>query len=104
MNLNMSGKIMLVFLFTVASPAQAQNYTNFQINMITELNNACRREGGGPNFCACYASTTTNTLKPADYLSAKVMEKNGIPIERTQAYAMMDAAAYVCSSLADPKK
>jgi hypothetical protein len=79
MNLNIGTKIILVFSFA-ACTAQAQNYSNVQINMITELNNACRREGGGPNFCACYASTTTNTLKPADYLVAKTMEKNGLSL------------------------
>ncbi len=103
MTLNIGTKIVFGFLFVTFS-AQAQNYSNVQINMISELNNECRREGGGPNFCACFARTTTNTLNPNDYLVAKVMEKNGLPIDQTQAYAMMDGAAFICSRLTDLKQ
>ncbi len=72
--------------------------------MITEINVSCRTQGGGPKFCACFARTTADTLKISDYLVAKVLEKNGLSIKETEAYAKMSSAAYICSSLDDPRR
>ncbi len=93
----------LVLMFS-AVQVLAQDYSNAQINMMTELNNTCRHQGGGPNFCACFSSTTTKTLSPADYIIANAMEKKGLSTDRTRrASAVMDSSGYICSSLFDPR-
>lgn len=61
-------------------------------------------EGGGNNFCTCYANQSSNSIKPSDYLAAKTLEKHGLSIENTRAWLGLTKAAEFCSSKIHPTK
>ena len=97
-------KIIFIATITFSTISPGQTVENHKIHMFKEIHYSCKMEGGGNNFCTCYANHSSNSIKPSDYIVAKTLEKNGLSIENTRAWLGLTRAAEFCSSKIHPTK